>query len=181
MTIFRQTVPEGSDTMLRILESDASAEPPSGPDAHLWDYFCSPLTSREHLDFHLIDVEAAIPVPSKSNEQDRMRPLPRVEMIVTEPTSERSGRGHPHDGGDLVIGERKQAQGELVAFAQDIAARSDAIFNIVAVRFSENLAYLERREAAVRKNCDWKRLGATCSGRKGMEIECETHREFRTT
>ena len=168
--------------MLRILESDASAEPPSGPDAHLWDYFCSPLTSREHLDFHLIDVEAALPVPSKSNEQDRMRPLPRVEMIVTEPTSEPSGRGHPHDGGDLVSGERKQAQGELVAFAQDIAARSDAIFNIVAVRFSENLAYLERREAAVRQ--ETARLekieGHLTLAEKAWEIECETHREFRT-
>lgn len=51
-------------------------------------------------------------------------------------------------------GEQESGQSELINFAEEIASRADAIFNSVAVRFSENLAYLERREAAVKEEND---------------------------
>jgi hypothetical protein len=155
-------------------DDDDPEAPATGPDAHLWDYFCAPLTGREHLDYHLIDVEACVEIPSKAGEEDRDQPLPRVEMVVAAPPSAAAAarRTESNNGGHH----------ELIAFAEDIAARSDAIFNSVAVRFSENLAYLERREAAIcRENA---RLDGIeqhfARAEEAWRIECETHREFRT-
>ena len=169
---FDRPCTNGRSTMLEILARDASAKPSTGPDSHLWDYFCAPLTSRKHLDYQLIDVEARVEIPSKAGEEDRHRPLPRVEMVVAEPAASATQSDGAKDDGHC----------NLVSFAEDIAARADAIFNSVAVRFSENLAYLERREAAIRRENT--RLDGIekhfTQAEEAWRIECEVHQEFRT-